>query len=259
MTMNVKLALEPPVAVVTLNRPEVRNALSPALMDDFHQALNEVESCADIAGVVVTGEGSAFSAGVDLTVLKKLTEQSAQESRQDALHLRKFLERVYRFPKPVVAAVNGAAMGGGCGLVSACDIAVAAEDALFGYTEVKVGFIPALVSVFLLRRCGERKVRELLLTGRIFSALEAQQLGLVDQVVPGVDLLSRARAIVETISRNSPSGVRLTKNLLEELPGLSLEQALAVALELNALARTSQDFKEGVTAFLEKRPPNWKK
>lgn len=255
----IKLVIDPPVAVVTLNRPEVRNALSPELIHDFEQALDEIQKAEGVAAVIVTGEGPAFCAGADLSSLQKMTTQPAEDARQDSMRIMHFFRRLYQFPKPVIAAVNGPAMGGGCGLASVCDIIVSAEDAIFGYTELKVGFIPALVSVFLTRICGEKKTRELLLTARTFSAQEAQQIGLVNHVVARDALLSKARELAEAISKNSPLGVTFTKELIGRMRGLNLDEALAAAVELNILTRTTEDFKEGITAFLEKRTPKWKR
>ena len=143
-----------------------------------------------------------------------------------------FFQRIYEFPKPVIAAVNGPAMAGGCGLASVCDIVLAAEDAVFGYPEVRVGFVPALVAVFLVRICGEKKARELLLTGRVFSAQEAQEMGLVNHVVAQKSLLEKAQELAREIALNSPTAVRLTKELMNDLPGLSLEKGLIVYLTM---------------------------
>jgi methylglutaconyl-CoA hydratase len=255
----VKLDFDPPSASITLNRPQVRNALSPDLVMDFHSALDRVEARDDVAAVIVTGEGKAFCGGADLKVLQEMTAQSAEEARQDSQALMNFFRRIHEFPKPVIAAVNGPAMAGGCGLASVCDIVVAAEDAVFGYPEVRVGFVPALVAVFLVRICGEKKARELLLTGRVFSAQEAQEVGLVNHVVAQQSLLEKARELAREISNNSPNAVRLTKELMKDLQGLSLEKGLVAALHLNALIRTTEDFKEGVSSFLEKRRPKWKR
>ncbi len=170
-----------------------------------------------------------------------------------------FFRRIYEFPKPVIVAVNGPAMGGGCGLASVCDIVLAAEDAVFGYPEVRVGFVPALVAVFLVRICGEKKARELLLTGRVFSAQEAQEMGLVNHVVAKEFLLEKARELAREIAQNSPTAVQLTKELMKDLPGLSLDKGLATALQMNILIRTTEDFKEGVSSFLEKRRAQWKR
>jgi len=249
----VKLDFAPPSACITLNRPQVRNALSPELVTHFHTALDQVQERDDVAAVIVTGEGTAFCGGADLKVLREIAAQSVEQARQDSKNLMNFFRRIYEFPKPVIAAVNGPAMGGGCGLASVCDIVLAAEDAVFGYPEVRVGFVPALVAVFLVRICGEKKARELLLTGRVFSAQEAQEIGLVNHVVARESLLEKAREIAREIAQNSPTAVRLTKELMKDLPGLSLEKGLIAALQLNTLIRTTEDFKEGISSFLEKR------
>jgi len=255
----VKLDFAPPSACITLNRPQVRNALSPELVTHFHTALDQVQERDDVAAVIVTGEGTAFCGGADLKVLREIAAQSVEQARQDSKNLMNFFRRIYEFPKPVIAAVNGPAMGGGCGLASVCDIVLAAEDAVFGYPEVRVGFVPALVAVFLVRICGEKKARELLLTGRVFSAQEAQEIGLVNHVVARESLLEKAREIAREIAQNSPTAVRLTKELMKDLPGLSLEKGLIAALQLNTLIRTTEDFKEGISSFLEKRRAQWKR
>lgn len=255
----VKLDFDPPSACITLNRPQVRNALSPELVAHFHTALDQVQERDDVAALIITGEGTAFCAGADLKVLREIAAQSVKQARQDSQNLMNFFRRVYEFPKPVIAAVNGPAMAGGCGLASVCDIVLAAEDAVFGYPEVRVGFVPALVAVFLVRICGEKKARELLLTGRLFSAQEAQEMGLVNHVVAKESLLEKAQELAREISQNSPTAVRLTKELMKDLPGLSLEKGLIAALQLNTLIRTTEDFKEGVSSFLEKRRAQWKR
>ena len=219
--MNIKLTFDPPAALITLNRPKVRNSLSPMLIDEFERALDRIERSDDLAAVIVTGAGSAFCAGGDLHRLEKMVSEPVEVCRQDSLRMMNFFRRVYQFPKPVIAAVNGPAMGGGCGLVSVSDIVLAAEEASFGYPEVKLGFIPALVSVFLLAVCGEKKARELLLTGRTLPAHEAREIGLVNHVVPRKALLSRAREMVLTFSRNSPTSLALTKELVGSVGRLS--------------------------------------
>jgi len=255
----VKLDFDPPSACITLNRPRVRNALSPELVTHFHTALDQVQERDDVAALIITGAGTAFCGGADLKVLREIAAQSVEQARQDSQNLMNFFRRIYEFPKPVIAAVNGPAMAGGCGLASVCDIVLAAEDAVFGYPEVRVGFVPALVAVFLVRICGEKKARELLLTGRVFSAQEAHEMGLVNHVVAKESLLEKAQDLAREISPNSPTAVRLTKELMKDLPGLSLEKGLIAALQLNTLIRTTEDFKEGVSSFLEKRRAQWKR
>ena len=255
----VKLDFDPPSACITLNRPQVRNALSPELVTHFHTALDQVQERDDVAALIITGEGAAFCGGADLKVLREIAAQTVEQAHQDSQNLMNFFRRIYEFPKPVIAAVNGPAIGGGCGLASVSDIVLAAEDAVFGYPEVRVGFVPALVAVFLVRICGEKTARELLLTGRVFSAQEAQEMGLVNHVVAKESLLEKAQELVREISPNSPTALRLTKEIMKDLPGLSLEKGLIAALQLNTLIRTTEDFKEGISSFLEKRRAQWKR
>ncbi|MEE8350025.1 MAG: enoyl-CoA hydratase-related protein [Acidobacteriota bacterium] len=259
MREDIQLSFDPPSALITLNRPEVRNALTPEMVELFHQALDRAGERDDIAAVIVTGEGKAFCSGVDLRVLQKMSTRCVEEVRQDSRALMKLLTRIYDFPKPVIAAVNGPARGGGCGLISVCDIVIAVEGANFAYSETRVGFIPALVAVFFLRVCGEKRARELLLTGRVFPVEEAREIGLVNSIVDTVVLLKRAKESVESIAQNSPTAMSLTKDLIRDVHGLSLQEALDTALQLNVLVQTSEDFQEGLSSFLEKRTPQWRR
>jgi methylglutaconyl-CoA hydratase len=254
----VLIQIEAPAAVLTLNDPEVRNALSAQLIAELGDALDRMEGEPQVGAVILTGQGNAFSAGADLSALQKMTEFSVEQSRQDSLRLRDLYQRLYLYPKPTIAAVNGHAIAGGCGLMSVCDLSIAATGAKLSYSEVKVGFIPAVVMVFLIRQVGEKIARELLLTGRIIDAEQALAYGLINEVVPPESLLDRARQLAREIAANSPQAVRLTKELLSRQPGVELFEALSNALNMNALVRTTDDFREGVSAFLEKRKPEWK-
>ena len=255
----VQLSVNPPSALITLNRPEVRNALSPGMVAHFHHFLDQLEKRDDVAAVILTGEGKAFCGGADLGVLQQMATQPVERVRQDSGELMRLYSRIYQFPKPVIAAVNGPAAGGGCGLVSVSDIVIAVKGATFAYPEVKVGFVPALAAVFLVRICGDKKARELLLTGRAFPVEEAREIGLVNTIVDPALLLETAQESAEAMARNSPVAMSLTKELVRDVDGLSLQEALDAALQLNALVRTSEDFKEGVSSFLEKRTPQWSK
>ncbi len=256
---HLRLELASPSAVVTLNRPKVGNALSATLIEEFQQVLSEIEREKEISSVIVTGSGSSFCAGADLVELSRMTSLSADEARRDTLVLVDLLRRLYQFPKPVIAAVNGPALAGGCGLASVCDFVLASEVSSFGFPEVKVGFIPAIVSVFLLQQVGERRARELLLTGRILSAREALDIGLVNEVVSPGNLMNQANKLAEALGKHSAGALAWTKHLLGQLRGLGLDEALALAAQWNAVARNTEDFKEGVASFLEKRPPVWRK
>jgi len=252
-----KLELEPALAVITLNRPEKRNAISAAMIEELMAALDE--ACASPArAIILTGAGKAFCSGMDLEALRALAAgQSREQNLEDSRRMMRLFLEVYACEKPLIAAVNGAALAGGCGLATLCDFTLAVPEAGFGYTEVRIGFIPALVSVFLVRQIGEKRARDLLLTGRIVKAEEALRLGLINEVVPADKLMERARELAATLAASSPSSLTRTKRLLREIAGEELERQLEAAIRENAAIRDTADFREGLSAFLEKRPPSW--
>lgn len=246
------------VRVLTLHRPEVRNALNEELRLELAAKLEQAAAAPGVRALVLTGSGSAFCAGLDLAELASMRERNTEQHREEARALSELFLRIYRLPKPVVAAVNGPAVAGGAGLVSVCDLVIAGERARIGYTEVRIGFVAALVSVFLVRQIGERSARELLLGGELIGAAEALALGLVNEVVPDERLLERALERAEALTANAPTALALTKTLLAEVSGGELERALAAAAEINAAARSSADLHEGVQAFLDGRAPRWR-
>jgi len=209
--------------------------------------------------VVLAGAGEAFCSGLDLAVLQKAKDKSAAEHREDAMRIAKLFRTLYELPKPTIAAVQGAAVAGGTGLATICDFTLAVPAAKFGYTEVRIGFVPALVSAYLVLQIGEKRARDLLLTGRLFDAAEGLRLGLVTEVVEAEDLGARVRGLAEVLSANSPESVRATKKLLAAQSKTWLDEAVELGMEANAAARETVDFYEGVTAFLEKRKPVWAK
>lgn len=248
------------LATVTLNRPEKRNAISFELIDDLLRALEEVEqSPAQV--LILTGTGKAFCAGMDLEDLRAVASLTPEENHNDSLRttrlLRTLFVTLYKFPKVTIAAVNGPAIAGGCGLATLCDFTIAATEAKFGYTEVRIGFVPAIVSTFLLRQVGEKQARDLLLTGRIISADEAFRLGLATEVVAADNLMDRVHELADTLLKNCPSSLHATKRLLRTFSGEELDRELVAAVEENVRIRTTADFHEGVSAFLEKRKPRW--
>lgn len=251
------VAREGSSAVITLNRPEKRNALSPQMIAELQDALSHSEADDQVRTVVITGAGSCFCAGMDLEFLKTLAAHSLEENLEDSRRMAGFFQRLYTFPKPLIAAVNGAAIAGGCGLATLCDFTLAVPEARFGYTEARIGFLPALVSVFLRRMVGEKHARDLLLSARLLDAAEAYRIGLVSEVVPAADLLRRARELAHQLEANSPSSLRRTKTLLVDCVLPELERELTLAIEANAAIRLTADFREGLAAFLEKRPPRW--
>ncbi|HEV2175738.1 MAG TPA: enoyl-CoA hydratase-related protein [Terriglobia bacterium] len=254
------LRLEPEgdLATLTFSRPEKRNALSLEMIEELMAALAEAERSAARV-VILTGAGKAFCSGMDLEALKAMATESpsAEAARESSRTMARMFRRIYEFPKPLIAAVNGAAIAGGCGIATLCDFTLAAPEAKFGYTEVRIGFIPAIVSVFLIRQVGEKRARDLLLTGRIFGAEEARELGLVNEVVPQEKLMSRARELAAQLIENSPNSLARTKRLLRERSAQELDRELDLAIEANARIRSTADFREGLAAFLEKRKPVW--
>jgi methylglutaconyl-CoA hydratase len=245
-----------PLAVLTLNRPDKRNAISYELIDDILRALQEVEqSPAQI--LILTGAGKAFCSGMDLDNLRSITGRTEEENLADSGTMARLFRTLYEFPKVTIAAVNGAAVAGGCGLATLCDFTLASSEAKFGYTEVRIGFVPAIVSTFLLRQVGEKHARDLLLTGRIIGAEEAFRMGLVNEIVAPEKLLGRARDLAASLLSNSPASLLATKRLLKRYASENLDREIAAAVEENARIRKTADFREGVSSFLEKRNPRW--
>src|SRR6266566_2591629 len=252
------LAHDSGIATITLNRPDKRNALSIELLEELLAALDEVEN-SDAQVGILTGAGKAFCAGMDLDELKTLIGKSHAENIEDSRRMVRIFRRLYDFPKPTIAAVNGAAIAGGTGLATMCDFTLAVPGAKFGYTEVRIGFVPAVVSAFLVLQIGEKQARELLLTGRLFTSEEALRLGLVTEVVEVERLEARLLELVAVLKANSPEALAATKRLLRAQNKDWLDAAIAAALAANAEARGTFDFREGVAAFLEKRKPVWGK
>ena len=250
------LAFDGHVATVVLNRPEKRNAISYDLIEELHHALHEVHK-SDARILILTGAGTAFCSGMDLEVLREVTHLTEEENLADSGRMAHMFRALYDFPKVTIAAVNGPALAGGCGLATLCDITLASSTAKFGYTEVRIGFVPAIVSAFLIRQIGEKHARDLLLTGRIITANEAHRLGLVNEVVPPETLMARAREVADTLAANCPASLLATKRLLKTYSHAELDHQIAAAVDENARIRTTHDFREGVSSFLEKRKPDW--
>lgn len=252
----IQLAYEAGVATITLNRPEKRNAISFELIDDLVHALGEVAK-SDAIVLILTGAGKAFSSGMDLDNLKSLLGRTPEQNLQDSQTMVQLFRSLYEFPKVTIAAVNGAAIAGGTGLALLCDFTLAVPEAKFGYTEVRIGFVPAIVSTFLLRQVGEKQARDLLLTGRIFEAEEAARMGLVSEIVPAANLMARARELAALLMENSAASLRATKQLLTDHARQELDAQIEAAVRENAAIRSTADFREGISSFLEKRKPVW--
>src|SRR5246500_5103215 len=216
------------IATITLNRPDKRNAISYELIEDLLTAFAEVaKSSARV--LILTGSGKAFCSGMDLENLKALIGRTPDQNVGDSQSMSRLFRTRYDFPKPTIAAVNGAAIAGGTGLATLCDFTLAVPEAKFGYTEVKIGFVPAIVSTFLLRQVGEKIARDLLLTGRLFDAEEARRIGLVNEIVPAEGLMERARALAALLMENSPASLRHTKRLLRDATRLEMDAQIEIA------------------------------
>ncbi len=251
-----QLAVDGGVATITLNRPDKRNAISFELIDDLVRALGEVAKSEAIV-LILTGAGKAFCSGLDLENLKALLGRTPEQNIADSRTMVQLFRGLYEFPKVTIAAVNGPAIAGGTGLALLCDFTLAVPEAKFGYTEVRIGFVPAIVSTFLLRQVGEKQARDLLLTGRIFDAAEAARLGLVSEIVAPENLMTRARELGALLMQNSPASLKATKKLLNDHARAELDAQIEAAIRENAGVRTTADFREGICSFLEKRKPVW--
>jgi len=244
------------VRTVTLNRPERRNALVPGMQADMIAAFAGAQE-AGARAVVLRSAGEAFCAGLDLAELREMAGRTAEQHRAEAERVLLMFRALWECDLPTIAVVQGAAVAGGTGLATLCDFTLAAPEARFGYTEARIGFVPALVSAYLSLQVGDKVARGLLLSARLFDAHEAQRLGLVTEVVPRDGLEARTVELTAELLRNSPESLRATKRLLRAQSRQWLDAALAEAMEINAAARQTEDFREGVAAFLEKRRPKW--
>lgn len=246
------------IAYITLNRAEKRNALSPELVTELKAAFNKAEQDTVVKIVVLKANGESFCAGADLGYLQQLQNFSFEENLADSNHLKELFLKIYTLKKVVIAQVQGHALAGGCGLATVCDFTFSVPEAKFGYTEVRIGFIPALVSVFLIRKIGEQKARHLLLTGEIIKADTALAYGMITEVVPAGELENRVNQFAQMlITQNSAQSMQLTKQLIHEVQNLSLNEALNFAANQNAKARATDDCKKGIASFLNKQDIKW--
>lgn len=245
------------ICTITFNRPDKRNAVSFELVSDLMRALDHAAKSDATQVVIFTGAGKAFCAGLDLEELKSLIGKSQEQNVKDSQTMANMFRAVYDFPKPTIAAVNGAAIAGGTGIATMSDFTLAVPEVKFGYTEVRIGFVPAIVSSYLVFQVGHKIARDLLMTARLFDAAEAHRYGLVNEIVAPEQLMPRAIALAKLLMENSPTSVRATKKLINGFIKDQLDIQVAAAVEDNARIRTTSDFKEGVSSFLEKRKPAW--
>jgi methylglutaconyl-CoA hydratase len=246
------------VGHLTIDRPDVRNALGPEVVAALAAGLDQIESNDAVRAVVLTGSGRVFSAGADLASMRRQGAGDAEDNRRNALEMGRLFHRIYDFPKPVVARVPGPAIGGGVGLMTACDVIVAVESAFFAFSEVRLGIVPALISPFCIRRLGVAKARKLFLTGEKIPAPVARELGLVDEVTAEADLDAGVNRVLDALLQGAPGALAAAKRLVNEVAHLSPAEALPFTADLLAELRSSDEAREGMTAFLEKRSPSWK-
>jgi methylglutaconyl-CoA hydratase len=246
-----------PVAQVILNRPKIRNAFNDVMIRELRAAYGTLLEDDELRVVVMTGAGSSFCAGADLNWMRKVLAYSYEENYEDSLHLAHLMREIYEFPRPVIGRINGAAIGGGTGLVAVCDIAVAAESAVFSFSEVKIGLVPACISPFVLKRVGERYGREYFLTGERLRAAKALQAGLINKVVPVEELDDVVGDYVETLLTAGPAALATCKRMIRDVGDMPLSQAGPYTAEMIAKLRMGDEGQEGMSAFLQRRRPSW--
>src|SRR5258706_2551969 len=246
------------IGYITLNRPDKRNALSHELVTGLKDSLTYAENDPTVKVIVLRANGEAFCAGADLAYLQQLQNFSYEENLADSNHLKELLLKIYQLKKVVIAQVHGHALAGGCGLATVCDFVFAVSEAKFGYTEVKIGFIPAMVLVFLIRKIGEKNAKHLLLSGELVQGQEAINLGLVNFLVPKDHLESATSDFAKKLIKNNSShSMELTKQMIDRVQSMSLNDASTYAAKMNAEARASDDCKKGIAAFLKKENLSW--
>jgi methylglutaconyl-CoA hydratase len=245
------------VAWVYLNRPEVHNAFNSTMITELIRVFQAVKEDQDLRVAVLTGNGRSFCAGADLNWMREVVNYSFEQNLEESRQIADLHELIYTLPKPTVAMVNGTAIGGGTGFLSACDIAVAAEEAKFGLSEVKLGLVPAAISPYVVRKIGESHARRYFLTGTRIPAARACEIGLINEVVPHAELESTVRDIVAQLLTSGPEALASCKDLLFQVPRMGMEDAKEYTARMIANLRVSDEGQEGMAAFLEKRKPAW--
>lgn len=246
------------LARIALNRPDIRNAFNDIMIRELRQAFAELRGVERLRVVTLTGEGSAFCAGADLNWMRRVLEWSYEQNYEDSLNLARLMREIYEFPRPVVGRINGPAIGGGTGLVAVCDIAVASLEAIFSFSEVKIGLVPACISPYVLKRVGERYAREYFLTGERLSAQRALECGLVNYAVAATELDGAVARIVESLVTSGPEALATCKRMVRMVADQDLDAAGPATAEMIARLRMSPEGQEGMSAFLDRRTPAWR-
>ncbi|MBL0014935.1 MAG: enoyl-CoA hydratase/isomerase family protein [Bacteroidetes bacterium] len=246
------------VAWITIDRPDKRNALNFTMVSELLEAFKTAELDAEVKVCVLRANGKAFCAGADLDYLKRLQAYDFDQNLQDSSHLKSLFEWIYKMGKPVIAMIQGHAIAGGAGLATVCDFAFSVPEAQFGYTEVRIGFIPAIVMVFLIRKIGETRAKELLLSGDIVDAATAEKYNMINKVVPAAEIEAHVTAFAARLcSQNSGQSMAITKKMIGDVQHFPISEALTFAARMNARARGSEDCKRGIAAFLNKENITW--
>jgi methylglutaconyl-CoA hydratase len=245
--------VENSVATITLNRPEKRNALNDSLVASLKEALHKANDDNNLRAIVICGEGKDFCSGADLSALQKIAESDILENLEDANSLAELFIQIRKVKIPVIAAVHGRALAGGCGLATACDIVLASKSARFGYPEVKIGFVPAIVTAILRRNLSEKRSFELITKGFDFSSDEAERIGLINRVFDDETFESDVAEYVKDYEKVSRSAVILSKRLLYQMDGMNFETAMNAGVEANTIARMTEDCQKGIAKFLDKK------
>ncbi len=246
------------VAYITLNRPDKRNALNFDVVSELKDAFLDAEQDPNVKVVVLRANGKVFCAGADLEYLQQLQKNSYADNLADSSHLKDLFHQIYTHKKVVIAQIHGHAIAGGCGLATVCDISFSAPEAQFGYTEVRIGFVPAIVTIFLLRKIGETRAKEMLLSGELISAKKAEEYGLINFIVPADEIEKRVFEYAQMVCKqNSMQSLQLTKKMIAEVQEKDLTEALTYAAQMNAHARETTDCKRGIGAFVNKETLEW--
>ena len=247
------------IARIFFNRPEVHNSFNSTMIKEVDDALEKIKADKSIRVVILSGKGKSFCAGADIKWLREIINYSFEQNLEESLQLAEVLHKIYLLPKATVAMVNGTAIGGGNGFLSACDIAVASEEAKFGLSEVKIGLVPAAISPYVIRRIGESKAREYFLTGKRISAQKALEIGLVNEVVPHKELEKTVNEITGLLLSSGPEAIAACKELIHKVPEMSFDEVKEYTARMIANLRISEEGQEGMTSYLEKRKPKWTK
>jgi methylglutaconyl-CoA hydratase len=253
----IKYSIKDKIAWVTLNRPEIHNAFNETMIGELLELYKEIGDMANVRVVVITGEGKSFCAGADLNWMGGVIKYSYEQNLNESLQLAELFYTMYSLPKPTIAMVNGAAIGGGAGMVAVNDFVIASELARFSFSEVKLGLVPACISPYVIRRVGENRSRELFLSGERIDAHKAFNFGFVNQVVTPDELEPAVNQLIDQLLSSGPHALEICKDLLEKVPQMSLEQAKKYTAEAIAELRVSDEGQEGMKAFFEKRKPKW--